>query len=322
MKLLCTDLDRTLLPNGEQPESALARPVLWHLLHDRGMALGYVSGRDIGRVLQAIDDYELQLPDVIVADVGTSIYVPSGAAKNQPQSDTATDARRGIGGWTLHEAWQSLIGHDWNGLDSAGIGESLAGFTELREQEADRQTRFKRSYYLPRDRDTDELAQRLQSHLQALGVRASLVFSDDPEKNVQLLDILPVHATKREAIVHVQQMLGVDNAASLFSGDSGNDVTALASHLPSVTVRNADRATRDAVQALAAENGTVDSSYQAEGGLPLADGQVLNGHYAAGIVEGLLHFNPAWRELLLSPAWLEEASRRYSEARPDASRQA
>lgn len=304
MKLLCTDLDRTLVPNGEQPESAMARPVLWHLLRSHDMALAYVSGRDIGRVLQAIDDYDLQVPDVIVADVGTSIYASTG------------------GGWELHDAWHSLIGQDWNGYDSAGIGETLSDFTNMQEQESDRQTRFKRSYYLPQDMDTAALAGQLESHLQNLGVRASLVFSDDPEKNVQLLDILPVHATKREAIVHVQRMRGVENEASLFSGDSGNDVTALASHLPSVTVRNADQATRDAVRKLAASNGTQDSSYQAEGGLMLAGGQELNGNYAGGIVEGLVHFNPGWREQLLSSTWLNEALSHTPAPGGNASRQA
>lgn len=302
MKLLCTDLDRTLVPNGEQPESPLARPVLWHLLRSHSMSLAYVSGRDLGRVLHAIDDYGLQTPDVIVADVGTSIYVPQG------------------GGWQLHEEWHTLIGQDWNGLDSAGIGESLQAFDELETQEADRQTTFKRSYYLPRDNDSQSLAQRLESHLQGLGVKASLVFSDDPEKNIQLLDILPVHATKLEAIVHTQKMLGVDNKASLFSGDSGNDVTALASHLLSVTVRNADKATREAVQRLARDNDTLQSSYQAEGNLPLADGQLLNGNYAAGIVEGLVHFNPDWGKQLLSSAWLEEADRQFSSSGASQSR--
>ncbi len=304
MKLLCTDLDRTLVPNGEQPESSLARPVLWHLLRSHDMSLAYVSGRDVGRVQQAIVDYDLQVPDIIVADVGTSIYVTSD------------------GGWVLHDAWHELIGRDWNGFDSDGIGRSLSHFSQLRAQEPDRQTRYKRSYYLPLDMDVQPLSEALESHLQSLGVRASLVFSDDPEKNVKLLDVLPVHATKRDAIVHVQQMQGVDNESCLFSGDSGNDVTALASHLRSVTVRNADQPTRDAVRKLAADNGTQDSSYQAEGGLALADGQSLNGNYAAGIVEGLVHFRPEWRDELMSSDWLAEALAQHLAQGVSESRQA
>ncbi len=293
IKLLCTDLDRTLVPNGEQPESPLARPVLWHLLRTNSVALVYVSGRDLARVLSAINDFDLQKPDVIVADVGTSIYVPID------------------GSWQLQAEWQSQIGKDWNGLDSDGIRASLVSFNELEDQEEDRQTRFKRSYYLPRELDASALKQSLDGYLTGLGVQASLVFSDDPEKGVQLLDVLPRHATKIDAIRHVQKMLGVDNDKTLFSGDSGNDVTALASSFPSVTVRNADTPTRNAVKLLAAQNGTESTSYQAEGALPLAGDQELNGNFAAGIVEGLLHFNNAWAASLNSPEWVKKALELY-----------
>lgn len=296
MKLLCTDLDRTLVPNGEQPESPLARPILWHLLRSNNVALAYVSGRDLGRVLAAIDDFDLQKPDVIVADVGTSIYVPAN------------------GGWQLEDEWQLQIGKDWNGLDSEGIRDNLVSFTELEDQEEDRQTRFKRSYYLPRELDASALRQSLDEHLIGFGVQASLIFSDDPEKGIQLLDVLPRHATKIDAIRQVQKILGIANELTLFSGDSGNDVTALASTVPSVTVRNADAPTRHAVRLLAAQNATESTSYQAEGGLALAGGHELNGHYAAGIVEGLLHFNDAWTEPLVSQEWVREALELYGPA--------
>lgn len=293
MKLLCTDLDRTLVPNGEQPESPLARPVLWHLLRSNNVALAYVSGRDLDRVLTAISNFDLQKPDVIVADVGTSIYVPAGD------------------GWQLQDEWQSQIAQDWNGLDSEGIRATLGAFNELEDQEADRQTRFKRSYYLPRELDANTLRQRLDEHLTEKGVKASLVLSDDPEKGIQLLDVLPRHATKIDAIRHVQRMMDVDDALTLFSGDSGNDVTALASSFPSVTVRNADAPTRDAVRRLAAHNGTESTSYQAEGALSLAGNHELNGNYAAGIVEGLVHFNHPWLESLNSEEWVNRALELY-----------
>lgn len=296
MKLLCTDLDRTLVPNGEQPESPLARPLLWHLLRSHTVALAYVSGRDLQRVLTAVNDFDLQRPDVIVADVGTSIYVPLD------------------NGWQLQAEWQSQIAQDWNGLDSEGIRATLDTFSELENQEDDRQTRFKRSYYLPRELDGKALRQRLEDHLRGQGVKASLVLSDDPEKGIQLLDVLPRHATKVDAIRHVQKMMGVNDDLTLFSGDSGNDVTALASSFPSVTVRNADAATRDAVRLLAAHSGTEATTHQAEGALAVAGGHELNGNYAAGIVEGLLHFNSAWAECLKSPDWVERALELYGPA--------
>lgn len=292
MKLLCTDLDRTLIPNGEQPESPLARPLLWQLLARHDIQLAYVSGRDLNRVLGAIDEHRLRWPDVIVADVGTSIYVPD------------------HNGWKIHEGWAEQIGMDWNGMDTEGIRKCLAGFGELEDQESDRQTRFKRSYYLPIDADVADLSQRLEGQLQSYGINASLVFSDDPEKGVKLLDVLPRQATKYESVVHVQQMIGVSDRSTLFSGDSGNDVAALASAIPSVTVANADHETREAVRRLAAQNHTLERCYQARGGLRLADGTELNGNYASGIVEGMAHFHPVLANELRSGQWLDELSKR------------
>ncbi|MDH5258324.1 MAG: haloacid dehalogenase, partial [Gammaproteobacteria bacterium] len=44
--LLCTDLDRTLLPNGRQPESEQARKLFGRLASRPEVTLVYVTGRD------------------------------------------------------------------------------------------------------------------------------------------------------------------------------------------------------------------------------------------------------------------------------------
>ena len=44
--LLCTDLDRTLIPNGPQPESAQAREHFARFAAHPQVTLAYVSGRD------------------------------------------------------------------------------------------------------------------------------------------------------------------------------------------------------------------------------------------------------------------------------------
>ena len=41
--LLCTDLDRTLLPNGEQPESPQARTLFARLAHFLPASLGFLD---------------------------------------------------------------------------------------------------------------------------------------------------------------------------------------------------------------------------------------------------------------------------------------
>ena len=44
--MLCSDLDRTLLPNGPQEESPEARPLLRRLAQRPDLVLAYVSGRN------------------------------------------------------------------------------------------------------------------------------------------------------------------------------------------------------------------------------------------------------------------------------------
>ena len=57
--LLCTDLDRTLLPNGEQPESPQARTLFARLAARPGVTLVYVTGRHRALVQAALDEYLL-----------------------------------------------------------------------------------------------------------------------------------------------------------------------------------------------------------------------------------------------------------------------
>ena len=71
--LLCTDLDRTLLPNGQAPESAGAREVFARLVSHAEVQLVYVTGRDPDLVAEAIATWELPDPDLLIANVGTTI---------------------------------------------------------------------------------------------------------------------------------------------------------------------------------------------------------------------------------------------------------
>ena len=72
--LLATDLDRTLLPNGSQPESPAARQRFSRLAARPEVQLAYVTGRHRELVEAAIAEYELPRPDFVIADVGTSLY--------------------------------------------------------------------------------------------------------------------------------------------------------------------------------------------------------------------------------------------------------
>ena len=72
--LIATDLDRTLLPNGAEPESPGAREMFARLVSRPEVTLAFVSGRHRELVEDAIEEFSLPQPDFVIGDVGTSIY--------------------------------------------------------------------------------------------------------------------------------------------------------------------------------------------------------------------------------------------------------
>ena len=96
--LLATDLDRTLLPNGPQPESPQARPWLARLIAEAGLTLAFVSGRHLELVESAIAEFHLPRPDFVIGDVGTTVY------------------RREGEGWREWAEWRTRLDADWPGV--------------------------------------------------------------------------------------------------------------------------------------------------------------------------------------------------------------
>jgi hypothetical protein len=65
---LCSDLDRTILPNGFQAESPGVRNVLRKVTKHPGMTLVYVTGRNHSLVIDAIDEFDIPVPDYVIGD--------------------------------------------------------------------------------------------------------------------------------------------------------------------------------------------------------------------------------------------------------------
>ena len=267
--LICTDLDRTLVPNGPQPESPGARERFARLVAEPAVTLVYVSGRDEGLLREAIETYHLPRPDFAIGDVGTTIYRLDGDA------------------WQAWPQWAREIAPDWAGYPRDDLAARLGGIAGLRLQEPAKQNEFKLSYYAPVDVDPDRLVDTIAARLDALGIRASVIWSVDEMNDVGLVDVLPRSATKLHAIRFLQSQLGIPLERTVFAGDSGNDLPALTSGLPAVLVANARPEVKRQATSLAQENG-------ADGRLYLTQGDFLgmNGNYAAGILEGVAHYHP------------------------------
>lgn len=273
--LLCSDLDRTLLPNGPQPESPQARPLLRQLAARPELTLAYVSGRHRALLEQAIAEYDLPLPDYAIGDVGTTIYEIK------------------AGGWRAWDDWYDEIAPDWRGKTREELQKLFVGIEVLRLQEPEKQNVFKLSYYAPADTGRDELLTRLRQRLGSAGIRASLIWSIDEAADTGLLDILPQHATKLNAIEFLMQYKGFAHERTVFAGDSGNDLPALTSGLQAVLVKNARDEVRDEALQRVQAGSYSDRLYLAQGGL-----FGMNGNYAAGVLEGLVHFLPQTRDWL------------------------
>src|SRR5690606_17171943 len=122
--------DRTLIPNGPQPESPDARARFARLVSAPDVTLIYATARDLGRVEDAITEWGLPMPSLVIADVGTSLYAP------------------GVGDWVRWTCWDTTIARDWGGHKRPLLALLLQDIDALRLQAEDRQGDYKLSYEL------------------------------------------------------------------------------------------------------------------------------------------------------------------------------
>jgi hypothetical protein len=277
--LLCSDMDRTILPNGAEDESPQVRAVLRLLVERPEIHLAYVSGRDRHLIQKAIEEYDLPFPNYAVGDVGTTIYELAGSE------------------WTPWEAWFKEIAKDWNGLESEDLTGYLKGFDDLKLQEPEKQNRFKLSYYADKNANGRQLVDQIQAYLSKQKLSSRIIWSVDEQRNSGLVDILPQRASKLHAIKYLMDQKGYRKSKVVFCGDSGNDLNVLTSDIRAVLVKNASENLRLEAMESVVKNGRAETLYMAKG-----EFMDMNGNYAAGVLEGLAHFEPDVRP------WIEAAA--------------
>ncbi|WP_319380224.1 HAD-IIB family hydrolase [Thiomicrorhabdus sp.] len=273
--LLCTDLDRTLIPNGVQPEYPSARGRFANFCSLPEVTLAYVTGRDITLLEEAIVEFRLPVPDYAITDVGSKIY------------------RNSNGSWSELCEWETEIGKAWKKVSREEIAASLSGIAGLKLQEDSKQNTHKVSFYADLGCATaDFYLKAAESALRPLQIDSSLIWSIDETRHQGLLDILPSNATKLHAIEFLHCLLGLDADRLMFAGDSGNDLPVLISPIPSVLVANATEDVRSQAKRMAEANGCRSRLFLAKN-----DSEHL-GNYAAGILQGVGHYFPESREML------------------------
>lgn len=278
---LCTDLDRTLLPNGLQESDPQAIPLLKELIQQKDITLIYVTGRDRKLVEQAIEGYDLPIPDHAITDVGTKIYHIS-------ENNTADKYS-----WEPDENYTQYLQKDWDSSKLKHLETQLAVVSELQLQEAEKQSQFKLSYYVDDQADSSLLGQKVKKESDASGLACNLIASHDETTDTGLLDILPAAASKYHAIRFLMDKYGIASKEIIFCGDSGNDMEVAVSEIPSVLVNNTQPAVKQHALQLAEQNHHAEQLYIAKG-----DFYGLNGCYCSGVLEGLAYYYGEFEKLI------------------------
>lgn len=268
--LLCTDLDRTLIPNGPHPESPLAGRNFSDFVSRPEITLAYVSGRDCELIKDAIKTFSLPTPDFVIGDVGTTIY--------QIEKPNI---------WKKQKAWENYIAKDWDGKTNYDLQNLLEKIRGLNPQESYKQNLFKLSFYTEPDINRETLTTVIEEILLKAKIQARLIWSMDESSSRGLLDILPISASKLHSIQALINYYGYKPDYTVFCGDSGNDLEVMASPIRSVLVANSHPDIKALAKSQAQKNNTSNHLYIAKGNF-----LNMNGNYSAGILEGVIHFFP------------------------------
>lgn len=267
--LLCTDMDRTVIPNGLQPETPGARAIFSRFCAQSAVTLVYVTGRHLALMQEAIDDYELPQPDYAITDVGTRIYHRVGDQ------------------WISMQEWEDEINQEWQNIEPAHIIELVMSIEGVILQEAEKQNPHKISFYVDLEKlNESSCLSKVVEKLSILNIPTNLIWSIDETSETGLLDILPPRANKLHAIEFLQGCLHYGPTEVVFAGDSGNDLQVLTSSIQSVLVANATEELKMQALNSAEQEGTGAHFYLAQ---TLKDD---NGYYSSGVLQGVYHYCP------------------------------
>ena len=264
MKILATDLDRTLLPNGRWAADGEAIDMFNELTAQQGVLVVYVTGRNLSLTERAIEEFGVRFPSILCGDVGTTIR------------------KYENGTWTFDHGWTAHVRRASPRWDAASIRDAVAGVDGLTEQAIEHQNQFKQSYDVDLDK-TDQVLETVNTLVHGRFDEV-IVYSVDAQENKGLIDFLPESATKQTALEYVAEEYGTPKQEVVFCGDSGNDIFPLTAGFAGVLVRNADDQLVQEVKD--AMNGDPDLKvYFAKGGF-----KGLSGYYTSGVLEGAYHY--------------------------------
>ena len=240
-RLLVSDIDNTLIGDRD------GLTALTQLLRERPRSFGFgvATGRHLPSALKVLQQERVPLPDVLITAVGTEIHY-------------GPDVRPDMG-------WMRHIQHLWRREALVAL---LADIPGLTLQSDDQQSPLKLSFNV--DPQAVPSLRELEMRLRQARLHANLIYSHDA-----FLDVLPIRASKGQAIRYLAYKWGVPLHDFLVAGDSGNDLEMLIGDTRAVVVSNHS-----------------------------AELEKLRGHEqvyfagtpcASGVLEGMTHYGFTWK---------------------------
>jgi len=264
MKILATDLDRTLLPNGRWESDSEAISLFNELTEKNDVLVVYVTGRNLALTESAIKEFGVRYPNILCGDVGTSIR------------------KYANGEWEFDHGWIDHVHRESPRWDAMAIRDAVAGIDGLREQESEHLNQFKQSYYVEHEKN-EQVLKEVNERVKGMFDEV-IIYSFDSQDGKGLLDFLPASATKQTALEYVAAEFGAAKEDVVFCGDSGNDIFPLTAGFRGVLVKNADEQLVENVKKAMKQNPEL-KVYFAKG-----DFKGLKGYYTSGVIEGAYHY--------------------------------
>jgi sucrose-phosphate synthase len=237
-RAIFTDLDQSLVGNPAD----LPRFIEVLRENRRTTSFGIATGRRLDTTLRTLRQFQIPEPDVVITSGGTAIHY---------NPDLTEDI------W-----WSQHIDRRWTPQEVRRV---LSGLPGLKLQPRFQQSRFKISYFYDSD---------LAPSIEEIN---SLLYQEDLAVNVilsfgQYLDILPIRASKGQALRYVADRWGIPLEQILVAGGSGADEDMMRGNTLAVIVANRHHEELSHLM-------DTDRSYYAQQA------------YALGILEAIEHFD-------------------------------
>jgi sucrose-phosphate synthase len=204
-KLIVTDIDNTLIGD----EEALKEFILLLQKNQNKTGFAVATGRSFQSAVEVLKENNVPMPEVIISSVGSEIHYNHNNKM------------------VYSKGWDAFISYMWK---PDKIIKALSKLDFLKLQEADKQGKFKISYYME---DDEGYVDKIKQILAENKLRTNTIYSQG-----RFLDILPHRASKGKAIRYLAYEWNISFEDIIVAGDSGNDQEMLKVALRGVVVAN------------------------------------------------------------------------------------